>query len=138
MSKIFYAICLSMLLSCPAWAKDTGIAKVEVLLKTDSSWDGEPLPEYSNGKPEITILRITIPPKSQLPMHMHPVINAGVLIKGKLTVVKEGGELLYLDTGDSIAELVDQWHYGKNEGMEPAEIMVFYAGTLGEPITIKK
>ncbi len=135
---MLHIFCLTLLLLSPVWAKDARITKAEVLLKTDSSWDGQTLPEYTIGKPEITIIRFTIPPKSQLPMHKHPVINAGVLIKGKLTVVKESGELLYLDTGDTLAELVNQWHYGRNESMEPAEIIVFYAGIEGEPITIKK
>ncbi len=47
-------------------------------------------------------------------------------------------ETLHLKAGDSIVEVVDKWHYGKNEGNEAAEIIVFYAGVQGSPITIKK
>lgn len=71
-------------------------------------------------------------------MHEHPVINAGVLLKGELTVVTEGGKTLHLKAGDALIEVVDTWHYGKNEGAEPAEIIVFYAGTEDEPITVRK
>ena len=71
-------------------------------------------------------------------MHKHLVINAGVLLTGKLTVVAEDGHTLHLKAGDSIVELVNKWHYGRNEGDEPAEIIVFYAGTPGTPITVKK
>ncbi len=138
MNKIIFLLCLAPLLSYTTWAKEESTATVEVLLKTNSSWDGASLPDYPNDKPEVIILKITIPPLSQLPLHKHPVINAGVLLKGQLTVVKESGETLHLDTGDSIAELVNQWHYGKNEGLEAAEIVVFYVGTPGVPITIKK
>ena len=112
--------------------------KVEVLAKASTSWNGSPLPAYKKGEPEITIQRITIPPKVRLPLHKHPVINAGVLLKGKLTVVTKTGEILHLKSGDPIIEIVNQWHYGKNEGTEPAEIIVFYAGAVGEPITIEK
>lgn len=115
-----------------------GAVDVKVLTKTGDSWNGDALPAYPSGEPEVTILRIVIPPKTSLPLHKHPVINAGVLLSGELTVVKETGETLHLKAGDSIVELVNAWHYGKNEGDEPAEIVVFYAGVKGTPITVKK
>ncbi|MFC1480423.1 cupin domain-containing protein [Candidatus Omnitrophota bacterium] len=138
MKKLFCGICLILLLSSHVWAQDVDAVKVDVLAKTSSSWDGRILPDYAKGKPEVTILRITISPKAQLPLHKHPVINAGVLLKGELTVVTEDKKTLHLKAGDSIVEVVDTWHYGKNEGNEPAEIIVFYAGIRGTPITIKK
>ncbi len=54
------------------------------LSKTVSSWDGGILPAFPEGQPEITILRITVPPGVSLPEHKHPVINAGVLLRGEL------------------------------------------------------
>ncbi len=71
-------------------------------------------------------------------MHEHPVINAGVLLKGELTVVTEDNKTLYLKAGDSIVEVVNKWYYGKNEGNNTAEIIVFYVGIPDTPITIKK
>ncbi len=138
MKNLFCGICLTLLLSSNVWAQDVNTVTVDVLAKTSSSWDGRDLPDYTKGKPEITILRITIPQGVQLPLHKHPVINAGILLKGELTVVTEDNKTLHLKTGDSIVELVNKWHYGKNEGNKPAEIIVFYAGILGTPITIKK
>jgi len=129
---------LTLLLTCNVWAQDANAVKVDVLAKTSSSWDGSALPDYAKGKPEITILRITIPQGVTLPLHEHPVINAGVLLKGELTVITEEDKILHLKAGDSIIEVVNKWHYGKNEGNIPAEIIVFYAGTPGTPITIKK
>jgi quercetin dioxygenase-like cupin family protein len=136
--KYICSICFILLLSGNVWAQEVNSVKVEVLVKTSVSWDGRDLPNYAKGKPEITILRINIPPKVQLPLHEHPVINAGVLLKGELTVVTKDMETLHLKAGDSIVEVVDKWHYGKNEGNEPAEIIVFYAGVQDAPITIKK
>jgi len=120
------------------WVQGSDTAKVEVLAKTTSSWNGNELPQYPGGQPEITILRITVPPKSQLPVHEHPVINAGVLLKGQLTVITKDKEVLHLRAGDPIVELVNKPHFGKNEGDQPAEIVVFYAGIKDGPITIKK
>ena len=71
-------------------------------------------------------------------MHKHPVINAGVLLKGQLTVVTEDERRFSLETGDSIVEVVKQWHYGMNQGDQPAEIIMFYAGTPGIPITVER
>jgi len=138
MKKLFCGICLTLLLSSNVWAQDVNTVTVDVLAKTSSSWDGRDLPDYTKGKPEITILRITIPQGVQLPLHKHPVINAGILLKGELTVVTEDNKTLHLKAGDSIVEVVNKWHYGKNEGNKPAEIIVFYTGILGTPITIKK
>lgn len=122
---------------CASPQYDKSVQSIQ-LVKSSTSWDGQPLPTYKTGIPEVTILRITIPPKHTLPMHKHPVINAGVLLKGKLTVVTERGDVLHLKPDDPIVEVVDTWHYGRNDGDEPAEIIVFYAGEKGMPITIVK
>jgi len=116
-----------------------GLHSIETvqLAKTVRSWDGETLPQCLQGQPEVTILRIRIPAGSKLEMHHHPVINAGVLLKGELTVVADDNKTLHLRAGDSIVELVNKKHYGKNEGKEAAEIIVFYAGVENKPITVK-
>ena len=109
---------------------------VKQLVKTSQSWNGDFLPAYPQGKPEITILRITIPAGTKLHTHSHPVINAGVLLSGELTVLTTDGKTLHLKAGDPIVEVVNTLHYGINQGKVPAEIIVFYAGVIDTPITI--
>ena len=138
MRKFLYAACLTLLLSGHGWALDAGTVSVDVLAKSTSSWNGATLPSYPTGQPEVTILKISIPPHVQLPLHQHPVINAGVLLQGELTVVTKEGKTLHLKAGDPIVEVVNTWHYGINEGNEPAEIIVFYAGIQGQPISTKE
>jgi len=138
MKTVLCGICLLLVLASPIWARDVNAVDVEVLAQTSLSWDGSVLPDYGEGKPEITILKITIPPRMQLPLHTHPVPNAGVLITGELTVVTEDNRTLHLKAGDPIVEVVNTWHYGKNEGNAPAEIIVFYAGIQDLPITVKE
>ena len=137
MRKLVLGVCIALALWCNAAAETNGV-HVDVLSKTSSSWDGKALPQWTPGTPEITILKITIPPGAELPLHKHPVINAGVLLSGRLKVTTEAGKTLTLRAGDPIVEVVDTWHSGKNEGDEPAEIIVFYAGKVGMPITITK
>ena len=138
LKEVLCGIGLILFLTGNAWAEEEKAVSVDVMAKSSVSWDGMALPNYPQGKPEVTILRIRIPPKVQLPLHQHPVINAGVLLKGELTVITKNKETLHLKAGDSIVEVVNKWHYGKNEGNEPAEIIVFYAGVQGTPITVKK
>jgi quercetin dioxygenase-like cupin family protein len=138
MKKLVLGICFALLLSSNVLAKDVDTIQVDVLAKTSFSWDGSHLPDYAKGTPEVTILRIKIPPGGQLPLHEHPVINAGVLLSGELTVFTEDDKTLHLKAGDATVEVVNKWHYGKNEGDKTAEIVVFYAGVVDTPITIKK
>ena len=116
-------------------ASGTSVVAKE-LAKTSQSWNGASLPAYPQGQPQITILRISIPAGARLDVHSHPVINAGVLISGELTVITKDGKTLQLKAGDPIVEVVNTSHYGMNEGKVPAEIIVFYAGTVDMPITV--
>ncbi len=138
MRPLVCAIILLLSISGNGWAREPGGVTVQVLTKSTLSWDGSQLPHYPRGMPEITILKITIPPGVELPLHQHPVINAGVLLKGQLTVVSEDHKTMRLKAGDPIVEVVGKWHYGKNDGKQPAEIVVFYAGKKGRPITIER
>lgn len=138
MKKLIYGICFVILLSSNVLAEDLNAIQTDILAKSGLSWDGSRLPDYPKGSPELTILRIKIPPGALLPLHKHTAINAGVLLSGELTVVTEDSKTLNLKTGDSIVEVVNKWHYGKNEGNKTAEILVFYAGVIDVPITVKE
>ena len=110
--------------------------KVEKLAETTKSWNGDDLPNYPVGKPKITVLKFTIPPKTKLHKHYHPVINSGIVLKGELKVVDINNNVLILKEGDVIVELVNKIHYGVNEGKNPVEIVVFYSGTEDLSITV--
>jgi quercetin dioxygenase-like cupin family protein len=118
--------------------QNLGEIKVIQILKSSKQWDGSPLPPYPSKNPEITILSYEIPPGIRLPMHKHPVINAGVVLQGKLTVITKDGKQLNLNAGDSIVELVDKWHYGVNQDTVPVKLIMFYAGEVGTPLVIKE
>ena len=124
--------------SCATQNTGRSSISVEEIIKSSKSWDGKLLVPYSQGQPEITILRISIPVGAQLETHSHPVINAGVLMSGQLTVRTTDGKVLHLKAGDPIVEVVNTLHYGINEGTVPAEIVVFYAGIVGQPVTVSQ
>ena len=118
----------------------TDIPGVEanVLIKTTTSWNGAALPSYGEGMPEITIIRYRFAPGASIPMHMHPVINAGVLLKGELNIFTKTGDKITLKAGEPLVELFKEWHYGSNPGAEAIDLIVVYAGTVGTPLTIRE
>lgn len=67
------------------------ISKVESveLLKTSQSWDGAELPDYLDGKPELCVLKVTVPPHCSLSKHHHDVMSYGIVNKGELTLIRE-------------------------------------------------
>ena len=106
MKRIFTVLLLASLVLVSCKKEYSKEIVVEKLAETSSSWNGDALPSYAIGKPKVTVLKITIPPKTKLKWHKHLVINSGILLKGALKVVDEAGEELFLNEGDVIVELV--------------------------------
>lgn len=110
--------------------------QVETLLKSASSWDGASYTEYPKGKPEMTVVRLTIPPRTALPWHTHPMPNAAYVVSGQIVVEKQAdGQKRTLGAGQVLAEMVDTPHRGVT-GDEPVVLMVFYAGSPGMPLSV--
>jgi quercetin dioxygenase-like cupin family protein len=138
MKRVSMVLGLFLIVMAAAYGQNVPKTEVVKLVESSKSWNGAALPGYPTGTPQVTILKITIPPHTALKTHKHPVINAGVVLKGELTVSTETGESMLIKAGEPIVELVNIWHYGKNDGNEPVELIVFYAGTEGTPITVPK
>lgn len=139
--KILFNILLisviAFLLSSCKIQKDSQVQMI-TLLETTESWIGAELPDYRDGKPKITMLKAIIPPGVKLNVHKHPVINAAMVLKGKLTVITEQKDTLIMREGDAFTEVVDTWHYGMNTGKRTVEIIIFYAGVEGMENTVLK
>lgn len=112
-----------------------GVA-VETLARASHSWDGASLPAYPEAQPEVTVLRIRVPAGVRLARHWHPVINAAVLLEGRLRVVMDDGRERVLEPGEALVEVVGSIHYGESIGSGPAEVLVFYAGARGLDTTV--
>ena len=109
----------------------------ERIAASSSSWNGEPLPAYPVGRPLVSLLRILIPPHARLEVHVHPVVNAGVVLRGELTVVAGNGTERTFRPGEGIVEMVGTLHYGENRGDDEVELVMFYAGAEGVPLSVK-
>lgn len=111
-------------------------AQREVLLQADQSWNGVPYTQYPKGRPELTMLKLTIAAHSVLPWHTHPFPNAAYVLSGTLTVHdKVSGKTKVFHQGEAFAETVNDVHRGET-GDEPVVLLVTYSGTPGTPTSI--
>lgn len=137
--SLFFLLLAFFFAGCATATHDHGGgAQVEVLVESSKSWDGATLPSYPDEAPYVSILKITIPPHSQLAWHKHPCINAGYLLSGEILVTSEIGQTRILKAGEGLVEMVNTWHYGRNNGDVPAVIVVVYSGVEGQPLAIIK
>ena len=113
-------------------------AEKNVLLKTTSTWDNTQYKKLKIKKPEVTVLKIIINVNEELPMHKHDLVNIAYVKKGTLTVVTENNQEITLHEGEVLPELIGKYHYGKNTGNEPVELVVFYIGEKGTPLSVNK
>lgn len=113
-------------------------ADKEVLLKTTCTWDKAEYKKVKITKPEVTVLRIIINVNEELPMHKHDLINIAYVKKGTLTVITDDKKEITLHEGEVLPELIGKYHYGKNRGNEPVELIVFYLGKKGTPLSVNK
>jgi len=130
-------VMLLSILFQPATAADDDqvTLQVETLLQSSSSWDGEPYKPYRAGQPQLSILKITVPPHTKLEWHSHPIPSAAYIVAGKLTLErKKDGKKRQFTAGQALSETVDTLHRGLT-GDEPAVLIVFYAGNSGTPLT---
>ena len=113
-------------------------AEKEVLLKTTSTWDNAEYKKLKIKKPEATVLKIVINVNEELPMHKHDLVNIAYVKKGTLTVITDKNKEITLHEGEVLPELVGTYHYGKNTGNVPVELIVFYLGEKGTPLSVNK
>ena len=132
--KLLTLIFISVLfLSVPAYS-----AHKDVLLKTTSTWDNAEYKKLKIKKPEVTVLKIRIDVGESLSMHKHDLVNIAYVKQGILTVITDKDEQITLHEGECLPELVGKYHYGKNTGNKPVELIVFYIGEKGTPLSVNK
>ena len=113
-------------------------AQKDVLLKTTQTWDNAEYKKLKIKKPEVTVLKIIINVNEELPMHKHDLVNVAYVKKGTLTVITDNNKEITLQEGEVLPELIGKYHYGKNTGNIPVELVVFYIGEKGTPLSVNK
>ena len=125
-----------MIAASQAAAGNPHVAVYQVL-QTTRSWDGNKNSHYVTGQPQITILKISIPPNTALDWHEHPMISAAYVVSGQITVEIRGTrKRKTFSAGQALAESVATVHRGYTTN-QPVDLVVFYAGAVGLPLSIK-
>lgn len=105
------------------------------LMQTSEAWNGTPYKAYPEGKPQLTVMKMHIPPHSSLPWHSHPMPNIAYLLTGELTIEdKESGETHRVKAGEALNESTGDIHRGYTLD-QAAELVIFYAGAEGLPLS---
>lgn len=110
---------------------------VSNVLKTESSWNGNPI-AYAQGKAEVSGLIVEIAPGGETGWHLHPVPSFGMVLEGELEVQLKNGEVKRAKAGEAFAEVVNTLHNGRNVGTVPVKLIVFYAGAVGQKLSVKE
>jgi len=110
----------------------------DVILKTTSTWDNVAYKKLKIKTPEVTVLKIIIDVGESLPMHKHDLVNVAYVNKGTLTVITDDNKEITLTEGECLPELIGKYHYGKNTGNKPIELVVFYLGEVGIHLSVNK
>ncbi|WP_408906104.1 cupin domain-containing protein [Nguyenibacter vanlangensis] len=123
-------------LAAPAHAQTVATGHRDILLQADHSWNGTAYTHYPTTRPQLTMIRLIIPPHTALPWHEHPVPNAGYVLEGQLTITdRETGKSRIFHTGESFAESVNDVHRGAS-GDTRTVLLITYSGTPGTPTSI--
>jgi quercetin dioxygenase-like cupin family protein len=96
---------------------------------------GEAYKSYLTAQPELSIVKITLPPHTKLEWHSHPMPSAAYIVAGELTLErKKDGKKRYFAAGQPVSETLDTLHRGE-AGNEPVILIAFYAGSPDVPFT---
>ena len=142
MPQIFRITTVVALLAAPllaaanVHAQTVETGKREILLQANSSWNGKPYTQYPTGRPQLTMLKVTMKPNTALPWHTHPMPNAGYMLSGDLILHdRASGATHTYHAGESFAESVDAEHRGE-AGPRGAVMLLTYAGVPGMATSI--
>lgn len=110
--------------------------KVTPLIQSAQSWNGTPI-TYPAGQAQITGITVEIAPGADTGWHQHPAPSFGVITQGILEVTLRDGRVKRLQAGEALIEVVNTEHIGRNVGDVPVKLVVFYAGAVGQVLTVK-
>ena len=125
------ALVLNLLVGCLLGAPAT---RGDTLLESNTSWDGGAI-GYPEGDARITSMILRLVPGEETPFHCHPVPTMGYVLSGSVQVTTEHGKTQRFNAGSALVEVMKTAHRGRAvDG--PVELLVFYAGADGVPVTV--
>ncbi len=103
------------------------------LLRTSTTWDGDPIRYDPSPCPEVQAVLMEIAPGGTNPWHSHPVNAFVYILEGDFRVELENHTSRDFHKGDAYAQVVEAWHQGSNIGKGPVKALIFFTGEAGAP-----
>jgi len=137
MNKYFLTLILLAFLSLTARSQYSGLI-IKELLRTDTSSIGQKIiyPDFAD--PEVTMLKITIPPGKSTGWHKHNIPVFAYVVKGTLTVELEDHRIMKFKEESTFAEMRDTYHNGTNMEDTDLVLIAIYMGGKGQKLSIMK
>jgi quercetin dioxygenase-like cupin family protein len=137
MNKYFLTLILLAIISLTARSQYSGL-NIKELLRTDTTSIGQKITYPDFADPEITMLKITIPPGKSTGWHKHNIPVFAYVVKGILTVELEDHQIKKFKEESTFAEMRDTYHNGTNKEDSDLVLIAIYMGGKGQKLSIMK
>ncbi|HWD27512.1 MAG TPA: cupin domain-containing protein [Rhizomicrobium sp.] len=119
-----------------AQAADAPKIGVTPVVRTNTTITGQRI--VVPAKPDVIVATAVFPPGARLPVHRHPYPHYVYVTSGTLTVVNvETNQTYQVQAGSFVAEPMNTWHYGINNGTVPVTMLVIDQVPHGVPNNMK-
>lgn len=137
MKKHLLTLILLAFISLTAKSQYSGL-NIKELLRTDTTSIGQKItyPEFAD--PEVTMLKITIPPGKSTGWHKHNIPVFAYVVKGVLTVELEDHQIKKFKEESTFAEMRNTYHNGSNMEDTDLVLIAVYLGGKGQKLSIPK
>ena len=137
MSKYFLTLILLAFLSLTARSQYSGLI-IKDLLRTDTTSIGQKITYPDFNDPEVTMLKVTIPPGKSTGWHKHNIPVFAYVVKGTLTVELEDHREIKFKEESTFAEMRDIYHNGTNKEDTDLILIAIYMGGKGQKLSIMR
>ena len=137
MKKYLLTLILLAFISLTARSQYSGL-NIKELLRTDTTSIGQKIIYPDLADPEVTMLKITIPPGKSTGWHKHNIPVFAYVVKGVLTVELEDHQIKKFKEESTFAEVRDTYHNGSNMEDTDLVLIAIYMGGKGQKLSIPK
>jgi quercetin dioxygenase-like cupin family protein len=127
------------LLILPAFGQDhpnvAAGSKADVILKTTKTMIDAPIVFPATGKPEITMMILTMDPNGHTSMHKHPSPTFGYVMDGIVEIKTDNGVQTF-KAGQAFVEPLDSPMQIRNTNPGISKLVICVAGTEGTPVAV--
>jgi len=137
MKKYFLTLTLLAIISLTARSQYRGL-NIKELLRTDTTSIGQKITYPDFADPEVTMLKITIPPGKSTGWHKHNIPVFAYVVKGVLTVELEDHQIKKFKEESTFAEVRNTYHNGTNKEDSDLVLIAIYMGGKEQKLSIPK